>query len=156
MNVDDVVQTGYVNTTSCNIGYDQNGHFLVLEFGWIDFTSRRVHGGVDESVADVGFGQNLKMDIVSVATPFTKNESKSLRRISTRRDVGCRRKPPFEHHSVWRISAVKPMPSIVRPDDNVRISVSIRLAVLIPRLQINFKLKQFVLHCCVTMCPLQT
>lgn len=56
MNVDDIIQTWYVNTTSCNICDYQNGHFFVLKFGRIDFTGRWIHRGIDESVANVGCG----------------------------------------------------------------------------------------------------
>lgn len=137
MDIDDIIQTGYVNTTSCNISDNENRHFFVLKFRWIDFTSRWIHCRIDQRVADVGFGQNLRgnknkrKSLASFAPHVTWKHS---HKISIQRDVGCPRKPLSGHHSVWRISTAKSMPSIVRLDDNVQISASILREVLIQRL----------------------
>lgn len=37
--VDNIVQTGNVQTSSCDIGYNQRSHFACLELGSIDLPS---------------------------------------------------------------------------------------------------------------------
>lgn len=57
--IDYVVQLWYIDTTSCNVGNDQNLHFSGTEFGGVDFSRRRIQIGINVRVTNSSMIQNL-------------------------------------------------------------------------------------------------